>query len=193
MSQPGNVETEIKLSVASIPEILERLARCGFAISRPEVFEQNDVLDTPGTTLRDRNSLLRIRRAGPDCVITFKGPPVAGLHKVREEVEYTASDPENVRLVFSRLGFERTFRYEKYRTEFRAPGLPGVVTLDRTPIGNYLEIEADSATVDLVAKRLGFEENDYITASYGTLFREYCTASNTGTRDMVFDMQGRSL
>ena len=190
MSQTDNVETEIKLSVSSIPDVLERLAKIGFQVSRPEVFEQNDVLDTRDTSLRAGNCLLRIRRVGSECIITFKGPPrEGGTHKVREELEFSASDAEDARMIFARLGYERAFRYEKYRTEFRAPDVSGVVTFDRTPIGNFLEIEADSPTIDRVAEQLGFVRSDYITASYGTLYREYCMRNRTSASDMVFGLQ----
>ena len=182
----ANLETEIKLRIDSLPEILDRLARQGFEVAHPEVFEQNELFDTEGTSLRNRSCLLRIRRAGSACLVTFKGPPIPGAYKVREELEYTVSDPDQARAVFERLGYHRTFRYEKYRTEYVAPGLPAIVTVDCTPIGNYLEIEADAYTIDQVACRLGYSPADYITASYGTLFREYCKLNNSHSSDMVF-------
>ncbi len=188
MSQPGNLESEIKLAVASISDILARLAANGFTVSRPEVFEQNDVFDTPNIALRTANRLLRIRRVGSECLVTFKGPPSAGPHKVREELEFNASDAEKVGLVFDRLGYRRTFRYEKYRTELTAPDTPGVVTLDRTPIGNFLEIEADGATIDRVAENLGFLKSDYITMSYGALYLDHCERNRILPSDMVFDV-----
>jgi adenylate cyclase, class 2 len=182
----ANLETEIKLRIDSLPEILDRLARQGFAVSHPEVFEQNELFDTEDTSLRNRSCLLRIRRAGSACLVTFKGPPIPGAYKVREELEYTASDPDQARAVFERLGYHRTFRYEKYRTEYVAPEIAAVVTVDRTPIGNYLEIESDTDVIDRVALLLGFSPAEYITASYGTLFRDYCELNNAQLRDMVF-------
>ena len=59
------------------------------------------------------------------------------------------------------------FRYEKYRTEFRQPRRAGVAMLDETPVGVYLELEGTPHWIDRTARRLGFQESDYITASYG--------------------------
>ncbi len=188
MSLPGNLESEIKLSVNSLAEIRERLAELGYTISRPEVFEQNDVFDTEDNALRQSNRLLRIRRVDNECTVTFKGAPQDGPHKVREELEFSASDAETARSIFERLGYRQTFRYEKYRTELAAPGNNGVVTLDRTPMGDFLEIEADSATIDRVAFALGFRQTDYITKSYGALYLTYCDQHNLPPSDMVFDL-----
>jgi len=186
MSNPGNLESEIKLVVASVPDILARLAANGFAVSRPEVFEENDVFDTSDLSLRNARCLLRIRHTGSECIITLKGPPVEGPHKVREELEFLASDAEQVRLMFARLGYQQTFRYEKYRTEFRTPNSPGLVTLDRTPIGNFLEIEAEPGVIDRFAAALGFSKSDYITKSYGTLYREYRELNDISSANMLF-------
>jgi adenylate cyclase, class 2 len=191
VSLPGNLETEIKLRVDSLPEILKRLAAIGYTVSGPEVFEQNDVFDTSDNSLRNTNRLLRIRRVADRCTVTFKGPPQEGPHKVREELEFSASDAEAVRLVFERLGYSRTFQYEKYRTEMVAPGNNGVVTVDRTPIGNFLEIESDAATIDRVAAQLGFSKTYYVTKSYGALYLEYCEQNRIRPSDMVFGLLGK--
>ena len=64
----------------------------------------------------------------------------------------------------------RAFRYEKFRTEFQRRGSKGIATLDETPIGTYLELEGDPQWIDRMARTLGYEEKDYITASYARLF-----------------------
>ena len=71
------------------------------------------------------------------------------------------------------MGLSPCFRYEKYRSTYRLPGLPGLlVELDETPIGDFLELEGDSASIDRAAALLGFGPGDYITKSYGILFLE---------------------
>jgi adenylate cyclase class 2 len=87
--------------------------------------------------------------------------------------------------ILARLGFERMFRYEKYRTEFRR-GRTGVVTLDETPIGTYLELEGEPTWIDRTARLLGFTEADYITLSYGQLYLDRCARQGSKAGDMVF-------
>ena len=52
------------------------------------------------------------------------------------------------------LGFEPTFRYEKYRAEW-SDGT-GHVVLDETPIGNFGEIEGPPRWIDRTARLLEF-------------------------------------
>jgi hypothetical protein len=61
-------------------------------------------------------------------------------------------------------------------TEYFQPGTHGIVTLDETPIGCFLEIEGAPRWIDLTARRLGFQKFDYITASYGRLYQEFSKA-----------------
>jgi adenylate cyclase class 2 len=186
-----NREIEIKLAIEDPAAIRRRLRAAGFRIHRPRVFESNTVLDTPELKLRAATSLLRVRQAGPKGSLTFKGPPVPSKHKNREELEVEISDAGLTCAILERLGFQPVFRYEKYRTEFRRPGSSGTVTLDETPIGWYVELEGSDPWIDRTARRLGFAEEDYITASYGTLFQQWRTSHGTKTADMVFNSRKR--
>jgi adenylate cyclase class 2 len=182
----GNREIEIKLQVASAREARKMLRGAGFSVSRPRVFEDNLVFDTPELTLRNQSKLLRVRDAGRVATLTYKGPPAPGRHKSREEREMKISDAREAARILEGLGFGVVFRYQKYRTEYARPRERGMVTLDETPIGCFLEIEGAPQWIDQTAHRLGFGEQDYITASYGTLYRQYCEANGVETADMVF-------
>ena len=94
-------------------------------------------------------------KAGDRHILTYKGPPEPGRFKVREEVEVEVGDAGSLRKILERLSFRRTFRYEKFRTEYRRPGEAGHVMLDETPIGVYLELEGDPHWIDGVARELG--------------------------------------
>ena len=101
----------------------------------------------------------------------YKSPAaIGGRHKSREELEIEISDAGTALAILENLGFHRVFRYQKYRTEYSQPGARGVVTLDETPIGCYLEVEGSPRWIDRTARKLGFSEKHYITASYGALF-----------------------
>ena len=137
------------------------------------VFEVNQLFDRPSNELRTSDRLLRLRRVGDRAIVTFKGPSERGRHKSREEIEFQVSDGAAFELVLDRLGYSPGLLYEKYRTEFARMGETGVVTLDETPIGVFLELEGQPEWIDRVAAELGFTPANYSTASYGSLFREY--------------------
>jgi adenylate cyclase class 2 len=182
----GSHETEIKLAVPD-PKSARRLLRAaGFRVSRGRVFEANTVFDTPRQTLRKAANLLRVREAGGIATVTYKGRPIGGRHKSREELELEVAKPAAIVVIFERLGFHPASRYEKYRTEFRQPRHAGVAMLDETPIGTFLELEGTPAWIDRTARRLGFHESDYITASYARLYAEWCRRRRRKPADMVF-------
>lgn len=182
----SNIETEIKLRVGSPDAARTMLAQHRFTESRPRVFESNALYDTPGQTLRGRGELLRIRRSGDTRILTFKSGDIAGRHKRREELETTVADAAVIEAVLQRLGLRLTFRYDKYRTEYQRDSEPGVVTLDETPIGTFLELEGDGGWIDRTAKELGFKESDYILASYGALYLDYCNRNGLEPTHMIF-------
>jgi adenylate cyclase, class 2 len=182
----GAHETEIKLAVKDAADARRLLRSAGFRVFRPRVFERNIVFDTPGLSLRRAHSLLRVREAGKHATLTYKGAPLAGKHKSREELELEIPSARTMSLLIERLGFKPVFRYEKYRTEFRARGGSGVATLDETPIGVYMELEGSPRWIDRQARNLGFRESDYITASYGSLYQQWCAKHRAKPGDMVF-------
>ena len=182
----GSHENEIKLAVPD-PQTARRLLRAaGFRVSRGRVFEANTVFDTARQTLRKAANLLRVREAGGVATVTYKGRPIPGRHKSREELELEVANPSAISAIFTRLGFHPASRYEKYRTEFRQPRHAGVAMLDETPIGTFLELEGTPFWVDRTARRLGFQESDYITASYARLYANWCRQRRRKATDMVF-------
>jgi adenylate cyclase class IV len=45
--------------------------------------------------------------------------------------------------------------------------------VDRTPIGDFIEIEGARERIDEIARLLGFKKKDYIIDSYHSLFRQH--------------------
>ena len=178
-------ETEIKLRIGDLGQARQLVEAQGFHIAVPEVFEKNVVLDNASADLRGSRRLLRVRSAGHIATVTFKGSPSVGKHKAREERETTIGNFEEMLVILDRLGYRKTFVYEKYRTEFRGD-TGGVITLDETPVGNYMEIEGEADWIDATAHRLGFTEADYITSSYGTLYADWCKERGTEPANMTF-------
>jgi adenylate cyclase class 2 len=181
----GNREIEIKLPAGDAASARRLLRRAGFRVSRRRVFEANTVFDTADLDLRSSQRLLRVREAGGVVTVTYKGHPAVGRHKSREELELEISGAARMVAIFDRLGFRPTFRYEKYRTEYRKPGSAGVATVDETPVGVFLELEGSPRWIDRTARALGFGEADYINASYGRLYLEWCERQGVQPGNMV--------
>ena len=184
MSQGGK-ETEIKLRVRDAASGRSLLRRAGFRLSRRRVHEANMVYDREERGLLGAGCLLRLRTAGRISTATFKGPPEQGRHKTREELELTVSDAAAMAAIFERLGFHAVFRYEKYRTEFRLNG--GMAMVDETPVGVFLELEGPEEWIDRTAEAMGFAADEFITASYGGLWMDYCSRAGRPPCDMVFE------
>jgi adenylate cyclase class 2 len=180
-------EREIKLPLSSeLDKIRATLRKLHFRISKKRVFETNMLFDTADQKLGNQGELLRLRTEGDATVLTFKGPPKPGRHKNREELETRLDNAGAFLQILYRLDFLPGFRYEKFRTEFVQPGTPGIVMLDETPIGNFLEIEGGARWIDQTARAIGFASADYVTKSYGELYWEYCRMRGLTPANMVF-------
>ncbi len=180
------LEIEVKVVVADFRKFRRLLREAGFRLKHRRVFERNTIFETEPPSLRPGGKILRLREAGSKCTITYKGVAKVGKHKSREEIEFEASDPEAAFTLLVRLGYQPRFRYEKYRTEFQQVEGEGVVTLDETPIGLYAELEGTEKWIDLTAKSLGLADKDYITASYGALYLQWCEREGVDPEHMVF-------
>lgn len=186
------LETEIKIRISNREAIRRRLRKLGYRVHSRRVFESNLVFDSGDGKLRNKGELLRIRRAGQDALLTYKGPSRGGPHKSREEIETTVSDANALEQILERFDFRPVFRYEKYRTEYSRRGSRGIITFDTTPIGDFLELEGPPKWIDDTARALGHEPPEYITRSYGGLYVEYCKKRGIEPSNMVFGSSRRS-
>ena len=191
MSTAHGIETEVKIRLADTSAALRRLNETGFSVSVPRRFESNTLFDTSDQTLRRAQMLLRLRQAGGQSIVTWKGPGIPGPHKIRPELETTVGSSETLAQILHALGYEPTFRYEKYRTEYKQTQATsdGVVTVDETPIGDFLELEGTPDWIDKTAALLGFERGAYVLASYGRLYLDHCAAQGLEPGHMVFSAQ----
>ncbi len=185
-------ETEIKLPISNPVAMRRKLKALGFRVLVARRFESNRLFDFPDQRLRKSRSLLRLRFVNGECLLTFKGPPLATRrYKVRGETETLVADGEALRAMLFSLGFRETFRYDKFRTTYARRsdgqrGHPPLAELDETPIGAYLELEGSARWIDAVARDLGYETSDYVTASYAALYFEDCRQNRKRPGNMVF-------
>ena len=179
-------ETEIKLKLdASIPRTAARLRSLGATLHRPRHFEDNFVLEDAGGNLRRTGSLLRVRLTPAGSSLTFKGPRriVKGT-KEREEIEMEVLDGPLLLKILVRSGMKCAFRYQKYRTLYRRASV--LITLDETPMGNYMELEGPRGPITQLAGRLGFSRRDFITETYYGLFVSYRKTHHMRSKNMIF-------
>ena len=177
-------EIEIKFPLNDRNELIEKLERIGATRLYPETFEDNMVLDRRGE-LRTKGALLRVRKFGRYALATFKGPmSIEGGIKSREEVQTGVESFELAIQLLSALDYKPTFRYQKYREVWRLRDVE--VVLDRTPIGEYFEIEGPLDVIRAVADELGMNIDHGIRQSYAELYRQHRRTRADLPEHMVF-------
>jgi adenylate cyclase class 2 len=182
-------EVEVKFRVDNMPVVIRSLKRAGFRCVTPSTHEMNTLYDLPGQKLRKRGELLRLRKYGETWVLTHKAKGKAGRHKTRVELQTEVKDGPQMESIVRALGFEPIFRYEKYRAEW-SDGR-GHVVLDKTPIGNFGEIEGLPRWIDETARALGIDRSAYITETYAPMFFEWKRRTGSKAKEMTFRAVGK--
>ena len=177
-------EVEIKFRVADLRALAAQLRQLGFRPKTRRSHEVNALYDLPGQPLRRRGELLRLRKYGPEWVLTHKAKGSAGRHKTRVETETRVEDGREMEGILLALGFEPSFRYEKFRTQWDAG--KGYIVVDETPIGNFAEIEGSPRWIDQTARALGVSPDRYITQNYASLFLDWKKQTGNPAQEMTF-------
>ncbi len=195
--RPTVRETEIKLRVSDLSAMIRKFSHLG-ARCNGRVLEQNVLYDTPDFDIRGRHRLLRLRIETPASSRTVRGgrkrawitskrpaqPAASGSYKENLEREAPLASARSWDASVRALSFRAGFRYEKFRTTFRLPGLH--LDLDETPVGTFLEIEGAPRSIDRIARALGFSPRDYIRSTYWDLYAAKCRARGEIPRNMLF-------
>jgi adenylate cyclase class 2 len=185
------IETEVKIRFPGSPDDAYKLIeQFGYTLRIPRTLEVDQLFDRPDSSLRAADQVLRLRLdSNPDgkhWILTYKGPAQRERYKSREEIETGVADGDILALVLNRLGYTPSFRYEKYRTTFGTSHQPGIITVDETPLGIFLELEGRKEWIDETATHLGFSASDYVITSYAGLWQEYLRGRGNAPIDMVF-------
>ncbi|MGE0882442.1 MAG: class IV adenylate cyclase [Blastocatellales bacterium] len=192
MSAQISHEIEVKLRFDNVDAL--RAAGLILTLQIPRHFEDNWLLDTADSMLGGKPAILRIRQSGEKGWLTYKekaAPDASATRfKKRLEIETALDNPTNAVVIFERLGFQTWFRYQKYRTIYRAE-LPGgshlQVMFDETPIGNFIELEGEEEAIAEAVALIGVEPEDFILESYLALQAAHCQQQNKPFQDMIFD------
>ena len=188
------IEREIKLRYTTCNEA--RLAVDGLEGSplRDRRLQDDYLLDLPNGELQHQGCALRVRIEKSDITnksiyetttVTFKGPPLPDVMKVREELETTVGNGKLFLRILVKAGWSVWFRYQKYREEFKRDDV--VIAIDETPVGAFVELEGNELTIRNLASALGRTTDDYIIASYRQLYVEHCINTNKPMENMVFN------
>jgi adenylate cyclase class 2 len=181
-------EIEVKFPLANREAFLRKLDGLGAKRLYPETFEDNIVLDKRGE-LKTRGCLLRVRKFGKYTIVTYKGPmSIASGVRSRDEVQTGIESFDRALALFDLLGYKPVFRYQKFREVWRVNNAE--VVLDRTPIGDYFEIEGPLAMIREICGALGLEMGAAIRMNYAELYRQQRRTHGELPEHMVFPPEG---
>ncbi len=148
-------EIELKFPLNDRPAIVERLRRAGAEQLFPETFEDNIVLDRRGRAAHEGSASPASGSSAGYVLATYKGP-----------VSFDGTDQD----ARGSADGSRELRAGRRRSSTRSASSPSSATrssarsgasasaevvLDRTPIGEYFEIEGSVETIRAVAGELG--------------------------------------
>ncbi|MGF1507024.1 MAG: CYTH domain-containing protein [Anaerolineae bacterium] len=166
-------EVEIKLILDDAPAMRQKIVELG-GRSRGQHAEINVRLDDTSRSLSMGGSLLRLRYIESDfekhTLVTVK-TPTAGedtIFRARREIEFTVSEPDSMAAAFEVLGYMPIWRYEKRRETFELTGAE--IALDETPLGTFMEIEGEEASIQAAANLIGMDVAAGSLKSYSELF-----------------------
>ena len=104
--------------------------------------------------------------------------------KMREEGQTGVESFELAIALFDSLGYKPVFRYQKFREVWRVREVE--VVIDRSPIGNYFEIEGALDVIRGVAEELGMAMDSGIRQTYADLYRQHRRTRADLPEHMVF-------
>ena len=181
-----NQEIEAKFPVNDLSGFIAKLKYLGAELVLDDSYEHNILLDTPEKELLKSSARLRLRDENGKFILTYKQTRKKENNiSYRDEIETSVDDIENARLIFERLGYEVTFEYEKYRSTYRLQD--GLIMLDRTPLGSFIEIEAAGEDeIRLIVQKIDLDWDLRTDKSYVQLFEEWASKTGNSGRKMLF-------
>ena len=187
MDKSTPTETELKIPVADLESVRARVAALDGHLVHAAQREVNILFDTTRGDLTGAGRVLRLRRIGHRHILTMKGPArYEGKIKHREELETEVGDVGILAAILGHLGAHPVLRYEKDRETWQID--PVTITLDHTPMGNFVELEGPGDHLDAVAGDIGIDASAAVVGSYVSLWQEYRTRHPELqlSKDMVF-------
>lgn len=185
-----HLEIEVKIQVPDARAFAEKLEAMGLRCIQRISKERNLRYDDAEGTLKKNHQVLRLRKTeGGDVRLTWKASHESsnGI-AIRTEHEVVVNDYDTMKEILEGLGYSVFFIYEKYRGiyEFRDTH----IFVDRTPIGDFVEIEGENEDViRSAAEALGLDWSLHTDKGYLKLFKDWNRDTGSPDRNMVFDEQ----
>ena len=144
---------------------MRRLPEIG-ARPRGEEFEENTLYS--GAALDLGRSVLRLRRAGKNAILTYKERfPSSSSIKHQREDETRVDDPEAMEAILDALGFTPALVYEKRRQTWRLG--KAEIVVDELPFGLFMEIEGTEQEIHETERKLAIKGLRAAHATYPQL------------------------
>ncbi|MEL6626098.1 MAG: class IV adenylate cyclase [Bacteroidota bacterium] len=130
--------------------------------------------DHPDGQIKAKGDVLRLRREGETCILTYKQHVSKGEAKIMEETETVVENMETTMQILQKVGLQILKSTRKRRTSYQLPD--GQVVIDDyadalAPIPVFLEVESpDMDALRRVVQALGYTMDD---------------CNNWNTRDLI--------
>lgn len=174
-------EIEVKVPVKDFRRIKSILKKINAEKIKKFTKEKNILFDHEVLKLKEKDWVFRIRKFGKENILTLKTKKKGKKgFKVREEINLKFENFNKMLKLLKKIGFYESFYYEKFREEYRYKGL--LISLDKTPVGNYVEIEGIYNEILDFLKILGLKLEQTLALSYLQIFRMF----NKKENKMVF-------
>ena len=169
------VEVEQKFRVSDLTGLLARLNSLGAKPGEPQV-QVDRYFNHPARDFALTDEALRIRQAGDENYLTYKGPKLDTTTKTRREIEVPIAPGESAAEQFAELlvalGFRPVadVRKERRKTTLERQGRTIEIVLDQVDrVGQYVELEvvveatemdAAKETIGSLTAELGLANNE---------------------------------
>ncbi len=185
------IETEIKLAIAEslVKDIIAKIEK-EFDCRKSNPFHQT----THQFFFEDytkQNAFPRIRNEEDGSIsLTVKAKlKESSIFFKRIEIETAIDNAEKVIDMMPFFGFPKKISWEKKRHSFLMNGDADVCFfLDETPMGWFLEIEAEEAKIEEAIAKLELQEATIINRTYLGLWEDYKTEHSISSDDMMFSV-----
>lgn len=148
------LEIEMKFPVADFDGVLPRLRQWGARADNP-LEEADHYFNAPDRDFATTDEALRLRRIGPENVVTYKGPKHPGPTKTRTEIEAPLQPgPDNAETfcrLLEQLGYRPVAVVRKKRRchHFDRDGFALQACLDEVEnLGRFVEVEIVAPPAD---------------------------------------------
>ncbi|MBU1083169.1 CYTH domain-containing protein [Patescibacteria group bacterium] len=183
------IETEIKLAIAEplVKGVIDRIEKefnCKKTNSFHQITHQFFFDDYTKQTAFPR---IRNEENG-DITFTVKSrlKESSDFFK-RTELETVINDADSTVKMMPFLGFPKKISWEKKRHAFLMNDDANICFfLDETPIGWFLEIEAEESKIEEAVTKLGLQEAKRSNRAYLGLWEEYKKEHGSSSEDMMF-------